>query len=421
MERARRFAIHLPLGLYGRGELNVLGNKCWILLVVAGIASAQTIDSAKLLSRVKAKVRENTRTIPKFICRQKIERQAFATGHSPRSCGALGDSDVRKGLLVTSDRAVLDVMLSESTEMFAWPGAKSFEADDQDDLLGGGFSGTGDFATFVISIFTLDAATFYYHGSCETGSGVYYTFDIPASASHHTVTMNQNTATLGYHGSFEVDPQSADLLRLTVIPTDLSKALPAACDVRTQMTYTKAAVAAGEFTIPASTEKQYLSRDGTRYMDRVSYESCHEYSSESLITFEDKTPADDAPRVTPALPPSGTEVQLRLSANVDSAHGAAGDSVEATLVRAVRDTQGHAIPAGTVFRGHLVQLLTIHSPQERVTMGFRFDAMVLNGQPVSVNLTPIGSLDRRGAEVFTFPGRNVIRGKGTVMRWRVVS
>ena len=391
-----------------------------VLLALAAVAPAQDIDSAVLLSKVKARVRENTRTIPKFVCRQKMERQSFATGHDRRSCGVLVDSSAGKGSLLTSDRAVLDVMLSDNSEMFAWPGAQSFEADDQDDLLGGGFSGNGDFATFVITIFTLDAATFHYHGRCETGSCVHYTYEIPVVASHYYVKTGQDEATLGYHGSFDVDPQSADLLRLNVTPTDLAKAIPAACDVRTQMTYTKTAVAAGEFTIPASTEKQYLSKDGTRYLDRVSYEGCRQYSSESAIRFEDQKPVDGAPRAATALPASGTELQLQLSSNIDSERGAAGDTIEATLVRAVQDTQGRAIPAGTVFRGHLARLQTVYSPREQVVVAFKFDAIVLNGETMPVNLTPVLN-DQRGADVFTFPGRKLVRGKGLRMRWRVVS
>ena len=391
-----------------------------LLLALASGATAQSIDSAVLISRIKARVRENSRTIPKFVCRQKLERQSFADAHIPGACGVLGENLPSKGSLIASDRAVLDVMLSQNSEMFAWPGARSFEAVDQQDLLGGGFSGNGDFATFVLSIFTVDAATFYYRGPCEPGACVRYTYNIPASVSHYVVRTGLDTATLGYHGSFDVDPQSADVLRLTVIPTDLPRAIPTACDARTRMNYTEAVIGAREFRIPASTEKQYLSSDGTRYVDRVSYEGCRQFGSESALKFDDPAAPEGEPHVAAALPPGGAEVQLRLSANVDSEHGAAGDAIEATLVRAVRDTEGRAIPAGTVFRGHVTRLMTMYAPQEQVQMAFRFDAIVLNGAAVPVNLTPIRN-DRRGSVAFTFAGSKMVRGKGLVMRWRVVS
>ena len=45
--------------------------------------------------------------------------------------------------LISSDRAELDVMVSESTELFSWPDESRFNTNSPEDLLGGGFSGNG--------------------------------------------------------------------------------------------------------------------------------------------------------------------------------------------------------------------------------------------------------------------------------------
>ena len=223
-------------------------------------------------------------------------------------------------------------MLAESSALFAWPGAKSFDADSPDLLLDGGFSGTGDFASFVISIFTSSAAVFEYKGPCEGSPCVRYSYDLPVSESRYIVKSSSSEATVGFHGTFDVNPQTADLISLTVIPTDVSKSVQAACDIRTQMTYAKAEAGAGLFTVPASTEKEYLSKDGALFRDRVLYEGCREYRSESTLTFGD--PASETVnglKAHPALPPASTEVQLRLSTNIDSEKNWAGDTIEATL------------------------------------------------------------------------------------------
>jgi hypothetical protein len=48
--------------------------------------------------------------------------------------------------LELEDRANLDVMLAQKSELFAWPGGQSFDSESPNNLLGDGFSGSGDFA-----------------------------------------------------------------------------------------------------------------------------------------------------------------------------------------------------------------------------------------------------------------------------------
>jgi len=160
-------------------------------LLLAGsiaIVWAGDVDSAALLARVQSKVRDNARRIPRYVCRQEIERTAFATIHkSSGDCGTLPDQGLTKppGLsLILADRAHLDVMLNEGKELFSWAGSHSFDADNPNALLGGGFSGSGDFASFVINVFTLDQVTFYYLGACEAASCVRYRYDVPLEVSH---------------------------------------------------------------------------------------------------------------------------------------------------------------------------------------------------------------------------------------------
>jgi hypothetical protein len=140
----------------------------WTSLLLAGSIAAGwagDIDSASLLTRVQSKVRDNARRIPRYVCQQKIERQSFAPLDRKPLQACVQESEQgltkRPGLsLVVADRAQLDVMLTEEKELFSWPGGRSFDTDTPADLLGGGFCGSGDFASFVINVFTLDQVTF---------------------------------------------------------------------------------------------------------------------------------------------------------------------------------------------------------------------------------------------------------------------
>lgn len=193
------------------------------------------------------------------MCRQEIERRGYSSPVRPPACGALADQEPQniagKLSLATVDRAKLDVMLGEGTELFSWPGGRRFDTGDPDDLLAGGFSGSGDFASFVLSVFTVYQVNFKYLGACDGAPCARFGYDVPSAVSRYAVKSPSAETTLGYHGTFDVDPQSASLLRMTVIPTDLPAALPGTCEIRTRMVCTRTAMDAGEFTIPASTKK----------------------------------------------------------------------------------------------------------------------------------------------------------------------
>ena len=395
------------------------------LLFFCSVAGAQDIDSGALLSRVQEKVRENARAIPRFVCRQKIERQEFFNAGRGPACGSLAE----RGAInlghhpITTDRAVLDVMLSATEELFAWPGSRSFDVTSPDKLLGGGLSGSGDFATLPISIFTSDATTFEYQGSCGHEACVRFSYDVPQFASTQRVTAGLHEGVLGYHGTFDVDPQSADLLSLIVIPTDLAKELPEACAMRTTVTYAPQSADALQFIMPQATDREYVAKGGSGFSSDATYEGCREFESQSAISFTgdpDGGKAAQPGNGQPALPARGEELQVRLSGGIRS-DAAAGDGLEGFLAKPVKDRQGGTLPEGAIFRGHITRPQTVHSPKgDRLNVSMRFDTLAVNGVAVPVVLTPVGTMDSREAAVFTFLANTPMVGKGLVSRWKVV-
>jgi len=408
-----------------------------LLLLMASAAAgfAADIDSQALLARVQSKVRENAQNMPRYFCRQKIERKSFARveGRLPvlstTGCGSLpeeGKAQTAGLTLAVTDRGHLDVMLSDGKELFSWPGGRSFETEYQSDLLGAGFSGSGDFATFTISVFSGDSVSFEYLGACATSGCVRYEFDVPVRASHYTVLQRDSVPTrLGFHGTFDVDPQSAALLRMTVSATHPELAQREACEIRTRMIYTKTAAAGREFLIPESTDLVYLTNNGSYSVNHVAYEACHQYTTESVLKFEeDSTAASsaDASHAAHAPPAADVEVQLQLLGKIDTSTALAGDSLEAILVHPVPDTNGGTIPAGTVFRGHLTQLERMYLPRRQVVLGVSFNTIVLNGAPVTVKLLPIGESDSHGRAVYSLPlEKKTVLDKRFFTGWRLVS
>jgi hypothetical protein len=373
--------------------------------------------------------------MPRYVCRQRIERKDFAyfvapwivSVHKQLGCGALpeqGLPTVSVLKLASTDRARLDVMLAGGKELFSWPGGRSFGTQDPNDLLGGGLSGSGDFANFLVDVFDSDKVTFEFLGACPGADCARYRYDVPLDASRYLVRSPTNVVRrLGFHGTFDVDPQSANLLRMSVTATDPSKALSEACDIRTRMAYARTATEEREFMIPESTEREYLSKDGSYSVNRVVYEGCQEYTAESVLTFgADSGSAlpNDRAKVPQVFPAAGSDLQLRLASRVDADLASAGDSLEAALVRPVRDANGGTIPAGTVFWGHLTQVEKAYIPERQLLVGIRFDTIVLNGVPVPLTLDPMGEADPHWNAVFRFPvAKKVVLDKKFVSRWRV--
>src|SRR5579862_4461701 len=275
-----------------------------------------------------------------------------------------------------------------------------------------------------MSVFAGDGVSFDYVGACPGADCARYRFDVPVKTSHYLVRQPDNVPTrLGFHGSFDVDTQSAALLRMTVAATHPELAQREACDIRTRMSYTRTAAGGREFLIPETTDLEYLTQNGSYSVNHVVYEACRQYATESVLKFDDDSAA--APAVDPGhaahpLPAAGAEVQLQLLSKIDTSIASAGDSLEATLVRPVPDAAGGTIPAGTVFRGHLTQLERI-VPSRQLVLGVSFNAIVLNGAPVPLMLQPIGESDSHGRAIYILPlEKKTVLDKRFFTGWRVI-
>jgi len=404
----------------------------FLLTGVLIAAPPADLDSKALLETVRSKVLRNAKAVPRYVCRQEIERRDFELAHDKKTplpydhpariCEILGAEEPGKSSrlkLMDSDRAKLDVMLATGTELFAWPGERRFDVKTPGDLIGGGFSGNGDFAGFLIDVFAPNQARFHYQGSCGAACA-HFAYEVPPEVSRYTVKAATERATVGFHGTFDVDPRSADLLQLTVIADDLQKWLGAVCETRTRMTY-RVNSDVGAFLVPQSSESEFLATDGSYSVNRVSYIGCRRYSAESVVSFAGDGAGTkvNAPAKAPALPVPGSTLRLRFLSEIDSEISFAGDSVSAALDRPVLDTDGGEIPAGTSLHGHVAQLKKLYGARPQVEIALRFDTIVLHDLPVPIRLEARGKMDDHGRAVFRFSSEKTVLGKEFVSQWRV--
>ncbi len=404
-----------------RGWLWLIG---WVRL-----ASCADLDPEILLSRVRAKIVDDAKRIPRYVCRQQIERRVyFPDSKKLQDCASIlaqRSENPLAGLHLGSlDRARLNVMLTDRGELFSWPGGYRFDSDNPGDLLAGGMSGSGDFASFPIAILTNARVAIQYQGTCGRASCARFSYDFPQAASHFVLATPWDRATVGYHGTLEVDSGTAELLSVTVIPTDLRQTLPDVCVLTTHMTYARTKMEAGDFMMPALTQKDLTLENGSFFENKDSYQGCRQYSTESVLAFGDESSASPAAapaRRNPSPPAPGTKVDLRLISKIDFETNFAGDTIEAALIHPIRVPGGGLIPAGSVVRGHLAQMQRQHSPSNEFFVALRFDSLVLGGTPVPLALEPLGRADPRGRGLFVFPATRTALGKEFVSHWRVRS
>src|SRR6202044_3654484 len=121
-----------------------------------------------LFEKARSKVLDSAHRLPRYTCVETIARaQYLAPRGNPGDCNALISrrrlvND--QGSLGVRDRLRLDVAVINGGEIFSWAGAGKFETQNVDSLIGGGASGSGDFGSFLGSVFGNDPDVIRYRG-----------------------------------------------------------------------------------------------------------------------------------------------------------------------------------------------------------------------------------------------------------------
>ena len=151
----------------------------------------------------------------------------------------------------SSDRLRLDVAISGGGEMYSWAGEDRFQDRSLADLVQGGATSTGAFASFLTAIFGTNAADFTYNGDVNADGRalVAFGFRVPLEKSGYRIGTKQLGAIVAYDGTFLVDPKTFDLARMTIRADHLPKELNACADITT-LDYGSVRLNNAEFLLP---------------------------------------------------------------------------------------------------------------------------------------------------------------------------
>ena len=328
----------------------------------SGTPSPQHIE---LLARIRVRAIANLERQPNYTCRETVERShRLSSAHK----------------FQWLDTVHLEVALVDGKEMFGWPGANKFEDMDVRNFVSQGAIGNGNFALHARAIFRGGAARFEYRGDFSNGkqSLVRFAFQVPLIGSGYTLRVGEHKAIVGYHGSFDADPESLDLKRIEVIADEIPLEL-GLTSAEDRVEYARTQIGSGEFLLPSGSELSMVNLDGSENRNQVRFDSCRQFTGESVLTFDDPEPSSlpNAPAGIEeiVLPPDLT-LTLAMLEDVDLTKAAIGDPVRARLQNDLKSKGRLLLARSAIASGHITR---VEHHGDSLVVGLRFDELEAPG------------------------------------------
>ena len=345
---------------------------------------------------------DNVDHFTRYTCVQTVTRQEFQLPPTGNSCAAAIATNQRSGAerrLRWHDRLRLDVAVGEKSEMFSWAGASQFETGDITEMVARGASGSGEFGSFLASVFGGGGENFIFRGLQHMPFGQMAAFDftVPLAKSHYEYSSGKKGyTTIGYHGTFLADPDSADLRELDLEATEFP-ASGEICRVADKIEYARAQIGQNSNMLPKTSSMDVIYRNSTESLNETTFAGCREYVGESTIRFDvdDKGNTPDSEKRADLRPlPAKTRLRVKIEPAIDSDKAAAGDPIIGVIETAVKVKGETVVHAGDKLHGRIVRLEQDMTPLPRWTVAILFETIERAGVEQRVELKPLDDGDR---------------------------
>lgn len=227
------------------------------------------------LSRAKNHLKENFERIPNYVCRETVERYRYGRTPGPTR-------------VVTLDSLQFEVAQVEHKELLARPGATGFEDKDLSAYVSAGLLGTGQFSSIALNLFVTGGARITPHreDADRPPAGPSYDFEIPAFLSGYTIVTRRARAVVGQRGTFWIDAESLDLIRVEDHAVDIPPAVGMSA-VGSTVEYARMQIGNSNVLLPQSAELVVTDLDGMEMRNKIEFSGCRMYGSESTVSFGD--------------------------------------------------------------------------------------------------------------------------------------
>ncbi len=380
-------------------------------LLVAASAHAQVVQPAQrpqpaatiVFNAARARLLDDVERMTRYTCMQNIVRHVYrAEFTEERSCESiLAKREKRKQgpAPAATDHLELDVAIANGQEIHSWPGAPKFDEDEIRQLASNGPLSAGEFSAFVGQIFSGGAVVRFLGQQNVGGRNLFaYSFSVPERVSNYQIDVAPGSSVVAaYDGSFLLDPQAMDLVELSLETPELPESTKL-CQTLSHIEYGRVDIHDRQILIPRQTDVRMVFRNGREAASTTSYANCHEYSSKSVLRFDDGevSPAGTAPSPqqpganaaaktdTPATNslPGGLSFECRITTPIDS-DMPAGRPLEGMLLSPLRDKSKIVLAAkGSPIRARLVRLTRHQGLADYYEIGVRLESIVRNGVEV---------------------------------------
>lgn len=224
-----------------------------------------------LLARVKQHGRATFEHIPNYACLETIHRF-----EKPRTATSFRSVDTLH----------LEVASVDGKELLARQGAARFEDEDLHAFISQGVISSGAFSSTPLNLFVRDVAriTPLPQEGILSGSMLGFHFEESVMAAGLVVQSGGGKGQAGLRGTFWVDPQTLDLVRIEEQAVDLPPLLLMR-DLTTSIDYARTHIGSSEPLLPQSAETVVTDFYGAERKNSIEFTGCREYGSESIIHF----------------------------------------------------------------------------------------------------------------------------------------
>ncbi|MCW5982025.1 MAG: hypothetical protein KIT09_28325 [Bryobacteraceae bacterium] len=388
---------------------------------------------ALLIARIRVKAEENLTRLPNYTCTQSVER---STRRAP----------ARRYRLMDTLR--LEVALVDGKEFFAWPGSERFEEHELRKIVPRGAIGNGAFALHARSVF-LSGWPRFHHVARERIDGRLcerFNYDVALPGSGYRIRVNEQEAVVPYHGSFWVDAETLNLVRLEVVADDIPFHLRLE-SAEQQIDYEPVEIGASSFVLPRRAVSVLVDLEGNESRNETRFSGCRQYAGESYLSFDEAPEREAEAAQAPAAfeLPGGLYIILALDEPIDARAAATGDPVTAVLQSNVKRKGTLIAPKGAIVKGRLaavenlvddywriaIRLEWLEFDNRRAPLRARLEEVspiMLGGARLSTTLGAQGAVFRRmrepeqpfGAGAIYVKGGMICLPRGTRMTWRTL-
>ena len=260
----------------------------WIFsfLIFSFSAQSQSVENPdQLLQRIRKRMLAHTSQLSNYTCHEVIDRLT---------------RPINSGRLEHTDRLELEVAFVGNEELFSRPGEAQFREREVHNIVTTGTISNSAFGSHIETVLSGDDAALRYVGESKAdGHKTFrYDFSVPQMKSHFLVRHNSAEGIVGFKGSFWVDAETLDLVRVELKAEDMPGYIGMNL-VQESLHYRTMQIGRAEFILPRNSQLSTFDRSGNYSLNMIKLEKCREFSGESVVTYDGLAPGASADRQAP--------------------------------------------------------------------------------------------------------------------------